>query len=61
MKKLMELYPKEWLKFKNEHQNYYDVLDYAVVKQLENTLLVDFSRVNYVLRGGQVKKNMVKY
>lgn len=61
MKKLMELSPKEWLEFKNKHQNYYDVLDYAVVKQLENTLLVDFSRVNYVLRGGQVRKNMVKY
>jgi hypothetical protein len=31
MKKLMELSPKEWLEFKNDHQNYSDVLDYAGV------------------------------
>lgn len=61
MKELIELSPKEWLEYKKEHQNYYDVLDYAVVKELEKTLLVDFSRVNYVLNGGQVNKNMVKY
>ena len=61
MKELIELSTKEWLEFKNEHQNYYDVLDYAVVKELEITLLVDYSRVNYVLSGGQVRKNMVKY
>lgn len=61
MKELFELSTKEWLKFKQEHQNCYDVLDYAVVKELENTLLVDNIRLNYVLNGGQVNQNMVKY
>lgn len=61
MKELFELSPKEWFMFKQEHQNYYDVLDYAVVKELENTLLVDNIRLNYVLSGGQVNQNMVRY
>ncbi len=61
VKELFEISPKNWLLFKQEHQNYYDVLDYAVVKELETTLLVDNIRVNYVLSGGQVSQNMVRY
>ena len=61
MKLLVELSPREWKEFKNERRSFYDFLDFAVVKEFETTLLIDFTRVNYVLNGGQVDQNMVKY
>ena len=60
MKKLIEITPKEWIEFKQDYPKYYDVLDYAVVKEFEATLLIDFTRVNYVLNGGQVDQNVLK-
>ena len=61
MKELFEITPKEWLEFKNEHQNYHSILDYAVVKDFGKTMLIDRKRINFILNGGQVYQNMVRY
>lgn len=58
--KLTVMSPKKWFNFKKDYAAYFDLLDYAVVKEFENgDLLIEENRINFILNGGQISENML--